>query len=142
MITVIFLFQHFSHLARGTVIFQSHTGYLLREIAFQLFLGNAAECLVTGIHTDVLGLVETAEHAYLGEFRHSRQQYELQVAVRSLEDRIETLQHIPVAVLQLRIRIQYIQNRLVVLINEHYRPTACLLVGGTEYITEEGITET
>jgi len=102
----------------------------------QFRLGDTAQRLITGIHADVVRLVETAEYAYLGEFRHSRQQHKLQVAVRPFEHRIEAFQYIPMTVFQIAICIQYIQNRLVVLINEHYRPTACLLVGGTEYITE------
>ena len=59
---------------------------------------------------------------------------ELQVAVGRLEDGIEAFQHVAVTVLQFGIGIEYVQNGLVVLVNQNHGAAACLPVGGFEHL--------
>ena len=56
-----------------------------------------------------------------------------QVAVGGLEDGVETLQHVAVAVFQLGIHIQHVEYRLVILVNEHHAAAARLLVDGSQH---------
>ena len=58
----------------------------------KLIFGDAAQGFIFTAHADVVGLVETAEHAYLRELRHAGEQYELQVLVGILEDPVESPQ--------------------------------------------------
>ena len=86
------------------------------------------------VHTDVVRLVEPAEHAHLRELGHSCQQDELQVCIGSLEDGVEGLQHVAVSVFQTGVHIEYVQNRFVVFINQYHGPSSGLLVCCLEHL--------
>ncbi|SCI49346.1 Uncharacterised protein [uncultured Bacteroides sp.] len=101
---------------------------------FQLLLGHSAESLVMYVHTDVIRLVEPAEHTHLRELGYSRQQDKLQVCIGSLKHRVEGLQHVAVSVLQAGIHIEYIQNRFVVFIDQYHGPSSGLLMRRAEHL--------
>ena len=75
MIAVVLLFQFLLHVLGGAVIFYRHIGNGLPEVLVDFFLRDAAQGFVTGIHTDVLRLVETAEHADLRKLGYTCQQH-------------------------------------------------------------------
>ena len=66
----------------------------------QLILGDAAKGFITGIHTDVIGLVEAAEYAHLGEFRHTGKEDEAKIGIGRFEDSVEALQQFAVIILK------------------------------------------
>ena len=115
------------------MIFYRHIGNGLPEVLVDFFLRDAAQGFVTGIHTDVLRLVETAEHADLRKLGYTCQQHKLQVAVGRLEYGVETFQHITVTVFQRSVGIEHIQYRLVVLVNQHHAAATRLFVGSFEH---------
>ena len=103
------------------------------KIAFQLLARDPAKGFELLVHADISRLVEAAEHAYLREFGHPRQQDELQVLVSRLEYRVETFQDSPVAVFQrhpvfpdnrFQSRVEDIQNRLVILVDQYHGTTS------------------
>lgn len=57
----------------------------------QWCLGDAAKCLVTIVHANVVRLVESAEHIYLRKLGDTCQYNKLQISVSCLENTIETL---------------------------------------------------
>ena len=52
------------------------------------------------VHTDVVRLIETTEHAYLRELGDTREQDKLQISIGSLEDTIETFQDLTIPIFQ------------------------------------------
>ena len=62
----------------------------------KFILCNTAKRLITSIHADVIGLVESAEHTHLREFGNSREHNELNVFVGVLENAIESFENITV----------------------------------------------
>ena len=113
-----------------------HIPNRLGEIIPKLILSDAAKSFVASVHTDVVRLVETAEHAYLREFCHSGKKNKLEMTVRHLKHGIESFQNVAVLVFKTGICIQNIQDRLVVLVYQDYGTTACLLMYRTKYITK------
>ena len=80
------------------------------------------------VHTDVVRLIETTEHAYLRELGDTREQDKLQVIISFLEHRIYAFEQIAIIILQSHlsifilhrnIHIHHIKQRLVILINEY-----------------------
>ena len=138
MIAVVVPLKHGQHTVPVGLELYCHLLYRLGEIPFHLLLGDAAQGLIPCVHADILRLVESAEHAHLGEFRDSRQQHELQVVVRRLEYGVESPEHLPVPVLQRPaltahlnrvVRIHHVQQRLVVFVDEHNAPPPGGFVG-------------
>ena len=111
----------------------------------KFIFGYSTQGLILFVHTDVRRLVESAEHAHLRELGHTGQQHKLEVGVRFLENRIETLQDIAVMLFQQTLlpvnldavrSIQHIEQRLVVFVDKHDGTSAVLLVGSLQDITE------
>ena len=91
------------------------------------------------VHTDVIGLIESAEHAYLRELRHSREHHKLQVLVGILENAIESFEYIPIVCLVCYlltviiliiqcIVVHHIEQRLVVFVNQYNGSSPRLLM--------------
>ena len=72
VISVILASEPLAHLIRSALVFNGKVGYRTAEIMLKLILRYAAERLVACVHADVLGLVETAEHADLRELGYAR----------------------------------------------------------------------
>ena len=143
MISVVLAFEQTGHLFLGYAFPVCHITYRTGKVVFQFFLGDTAQGFIAYVHADVGRLVETAEHAYLRELGNSGEQDELQVIVRSLEYRIESFQHFPVPVLQqhfllfsLNARIEYVQDRLVVFVNQHHTTSTRLFMGLFEQVSK------
>ena len=130
MITVIMPLQQLAHLLGAHPHFVRHSVHLVMKCSLQFRLRDTADRLIGRTHTDILRLVETAEHTHLRKLRHTREQHEAQVLVSSLEGRVETLerlavdvfyQHLPAIAYYFRpSRVEHIKQRLIILINEHH----------------------
>ncbi len=86
MIAVIALAEHAAHLLDCHTLQCRHLGDRLRKITFQLIFRDAAQRVIQRCHAYVIGLIKTAEHAYLGELGDSGQEDELEVGIGFLED--------------------------------------------------------
>ena len=65
MVTVVLCLKLLHRFVKGlTQILRQFTDGTVKHRE-QLILGDAAKGFITGIHTDVIGLVEAAEHAHL-----------------------------------------------------------------------------
>ena len=100
VITVILSLEHGLHFVLPHTELFRHLRNRLRKISLQLLLGYSAQSLIAGIHTDIVRLIETAEHTNLRKLRHPGKEYELQVIVSFLEHRIETFQNFPIPLFQ------------------------------------------
>ena len=89
------------------------------------------------IHTDVVRLIETTEHAHLRELGNTREQDKLQVIISFLKHRIYAFEQIAVIILQSHlsifilhrnIHIHHIKQRLVIFINEYDSSHSCFLM--------------
>lgn len=137
VIAVVLPFQHGAHLHGRHAVLFGHVVYLPAEGGLHLLLGNAAQGIKLPAHTDVLGLVETAENAHLREFGHTGEQHKAQVGVGSLERRVEALEDVAVVILYEQLvaivvahrgtGVEYIEQWLVVLVDKHH----AALAGGT-----------
>ena len=134
MIAVILGLKHRTHLVVRAPVYFGHRLYRITESSVKLLLGDAAECLVLAVHTDILRLVETAEHAHLRELGHTRQEHELKMLVGTLEHRIETLEDIPVLLFQVLIHVKHIQYRLVIFVDKNYGATAALFMSRSKHL--------
>ena len=85
---------------------------------------NAAQGVKSGIHADVVGLIEPAEHTDLRKLRHPREQHELQEVVRTLEGGVESFQSIPIDVFQRS--VEHVEYGLVIFVYQHYGTSAGL----------------
>lgn len=94
----------------------------------------STKSIETAIHTDILWLVETAEHAHLREFGHTGQQYELQGGIGSLEGRIKTFQGLTVC--RFLWCIEGIENGFVILVYQNHGTTTSLLISSFKYTLE------
>ena len=65
MIAVVLSFQSLHHLFLRTMVNGCHIPDWLGEISPELILSDAAKGLVAGVHTNVVRLVEAAEHTHL-----------------------------------------------------------------------------
>ena len=108
----------------------------------QFSLHDTADRLIGRTHTDILRLVETTEHTHLRKLRHTREQHEAQVLVSSLEGGVETLENITIEVLDPQVvaiairrpivRVEHIQQRLVILVDEHHTLLASTLMNKSQ----------
>ena len=96
MIAVIMPLQQQAHLLGAHPHLVRHGVHLVMKRPLQFRLRDTADRLIGRTHTDILRLVETAEHTHLRELRHTREQHEAQVLVSSLEGRVETLENITI----------------------------------------------
>ena len=122
--------QQLAHLLGAHPHLVRHGVHLVMKCPLLFRLRDTADRLIGRTHTDILRLVETAEHTHLRKLRHAREQHEAQVLVSSLEGRVETLeglavdvfyQHLPAIAYYFRpSRVEHIEQRLVILINEHH----------------------
>ena len=117
-----------------------HLTYGVGKDAVQFLFGDAQQGVVAMRERDVVGLVEAAEHRHLRELGDAREQHEAQVVVGGLEDGEETLQQVAVPGQQLLVvgiaRLQEVEQRLVVLVDEHHHLLPRLLVDGGNQATE------
>ena len=88
------------------------------EHGVQIRVGEAAEGGVARIEGDVLQVVESREQAHLGELADAGEEGEANVRVLVLDDRVDAVQKVAVCPGDLR-RIQRVQDRLVVLVDQH-----------------------
>ena len=98
MITVVFLFQSFHCFLITHAKIVSQLPDRGVEDGEKFFFSNAAQRFVTPVHTDVIRLVESAEHAHLRELGDSGEHHKLQVLVGILEQTVESFQKIAVVV--------------------------------------------
>ena len=136
MVTVVLYLEHCLHFLVRTTVVLRHRLYRLPESNFQFLLRNTAKCFVLAMHTDIKWLVESTEHAYLREFGDTRQEDKLQMFVGTLENRVKGFQYITVLFFQIFVHIKYVQNRLVIFVNQHHRTATALLVGFGQYVPE------
>ena len=90
MIAVIPVLQHVQHPFFSNLIFYRQCLDRLGKVMLQFFLRDAAKRFILLVHADVARLVEPAEHTYLRELGHARQQHELKVFIRQFKGGIET----------------------------------------------------
>ncbi len=145
MIAVELPFQFRFHLVLRELIFSCHLLNLFFENGVQFLFGDAEQGVVACRQTDVVGLVETAEHADLRELGHAGEQHEAQMLVGGLEHRIETFENLTVPVFylsclsvhtSLQTRVHNVKQGLVVFVYQHHGWQSCLFVGGFQYIAE------
>ena len=96
------------------------------------------------VTTDVVGLVETAEHADLRELGHAGEQHELQMFVGEFEHAVESLENLAVVFLQGLdvsfglgrgyVQVHHVEQRFVVFVNQHDDTPARLFMGLLEYV--------
>ena len=98
-----------------------------REHRIQVRLRIAANGGVARVQGEVLKVVEPGEQAHLGELAHPGEEGEADVGVAGLDDRVQPLQIVPVGAGHLR-DFQGVQNRFVVLVDQHHRPLPGVLV--------------
>ena len=129
MIAVVLLDQAFDHLLLVQSQGLCHVGHRFVELRYQFVLGNAANGIVLAVHADVHWLVKAAEHAHLRELGHAREQHKLQMRVGCLEGGVEALERFAVAILDKAhfavhlhfvVRVHHVEQRLVVLVNQHH----------------------
>ena len=138
MIAVIMPLQQLAHLLGAHPHLVRHSIHLVMKRPLQFRLRDTADRLIGRTHTDILWLVETAEHTHLRKLRHAREQHEAQVLVSSLEGRVETLESITIEFLNPQVvaiairrpivRVEHIQQRFVILIDEHHTLLASTLM--------------
>ena len=138
MVTVVLCLKLLHRFVKGlTQILRQFTDGTVKHRE-QFLLGDAAKGFVTAVHTDVFGLVETAEHAYLRKFRHTRKEDKAEMRVGILEDTIEAFQQFAMMVLKFLdgplgspddfTRIEHIKDGLVVFVYQHHNLTPRLFV--------------
>ena len=81
MIAVVAVFQAQAYIFIGGVVCRCKQLQRFFKIGVNFFLGDAAYRLVSVVHTDILQVVQVAEHTYLPEFSHACQQSEAYVPV-------------------------------------------------------------
>ena len=91
--------------------------YAFFEYRVQLLLCDTANPFVILQHRYIPQIVQVAEHTHLSELRHPRKQGEPDISVHRLQRPIESLQRVPVLILQFII-VYGLQHRLVVLVNQ------------------------
>ena len=142
MITVKLPLQLVFHSFLCGFISHGHRLNLLIKGRIQFIFRNATKCLVMLIHTNVVRLIETTEHAYLRELGDTREQNKLQVIISFLEHRIYAFEQIAIIILQSHlsifilhrnIHIHHIKQRLVILINKYNSSHSCFCVSFLEY---------
>ena len=132
VVAVILSLQHLLHLHFVHLELLRHLADCFGKDIVYLLLRDAAECIVTLVHADVLGLVEAAEHADLRKLRNARKHHEPQIGIGILEHAVETFQHIavvffeldavPFAVGDVQAAVEHVEQGLVILVNQHHDP--------------------
>ena len=90
-----------------------------RKHGVQVRFRVAADRRVAAVQGDVLEVVETGEQADLGELADAGEEGEADVRVRKLDVGVQAAQIVAVGARQLR-RLQRVQNRLVVFVDQHH----------------------
>ena len=100
MIAIIFLFKHSQHLVITTIVIFCKFLNWFSKISDQLILGNSTYRLVVTIQTDVIRLVEPAEHANLRELCNTCEENKAKVSISPLESSIKRLHDVAMLFLQ------------------------------------------
>ncbi len=122
----------------GGVLFAKFLNLFLKH-SEQLIFGYAAQSVIAAIKTDILWLIESAEHTDLRELGDACQQDELQVTICIFEYTIKAFEDFAVIVFKcLDIAINsgcfntcshHIKQWLVIFVNENNNTLTCFLVG-------------
>ena len=105
------------------------------EDRVEVRLGVAADGRVAWVEGDVGEVVEAGEHAHLRELADSREKGETDVRVTGLDGRIQPPQVVAVGAGDVG-RVEGVQNRLVVLVDQHHHAPAGPCVQRAEQIAE------
>ena len=136
MVTIISLLQLLTDFLFTTPLGYRHFPNRFGKNSMQFFFRDATKRFIIRQHTDIQWLIETTEHAYLREFRHTCQKYKTQKLISLLKDGIECFQGLPVARQQFFIMLQHIQQRFVVFVNQYHRSTAAALAGNFQNLVK------
>ena len=132
---------HFGQL-RITGIYAQAVGFrqkadTLIKIFPELFLGDAADICVAGIHGDVPEVVEAAEDGEFANLGDAGEKAQADVRILGLHHAVEALELRAEYLRQLRVR-EVVHDGLVVLVNKDDNLLAGFGIGGIDNLLETG----
>ena len=127
MVTVVTPLQFCAGLLHRQLVIVSHIAYTLLKIRAHLFLRDAANSLIAGIHGDIVEVVEVVEDAHFTKLRHPCKEGKADVAVLRLKHRIESLQRSTIRILKI-IVVDGLQQRFIIFVNKDNDRQASLLI--------------
>ena len=132
MISVVHQGQLLAALLLGESVGLGEFPDAFRETVREVCLGHSADVRVAGVHRDVLGVVQVAEHAHLPDLGDTSEEAQADAPVLGLHHAVEAAELLADLVTQFR-AVKVVDDGLVIFIDKDHHLTASLPVGGLDY---------
>ena len=137
MITVILSLQAKKSFFKSKFLTFTQPLYFRCKNFYKFIFRDTAQSIVFPVHTDVVQLVQIAEHADLSKLGDTRQEYETKIAVSTFQNTIESFQDTAIFI-QKQLVQNSLKKRFVVFVNQDHNLLTGLFAGTANDTGETG----